>query len=150
MHFKNSLQQPFSFKIQVSLVIQIKKGRDIIYIGMSAIDVKIYTVYVTKMGIFSFEKLQLLLKKKAATLYNQENDKYSHQSNILHLLLQKQELGQPRLNAILIFFLAFVLFLFLFFYFQSQAAFVNCLYVARFTIVHSKTQIKFPLLLLLF
>ena len=28
---------------------------------------------------------------------------------------------------------------------QSQAAFVNCLYVARFTIVHSKTQIKFPL-----
>ena len=52
-------------------------------------------------------------------------------------------------------FLAFVLFcfcfcfLFLFFFFvfliiQSQAAFVNCLYVARFTIVHSKTQIKFP------
>ena len=33
---------------------------------------------------------------------------------------------------------------------RSQAAFVNCLYVARFTIiiVHSKTQIKFPLLLL--
>ena len=42
----------------------------------------------------------------------------------------------------------FVLFLFLFFFLiiQSQAAFVNCLYVARFTIiVHSKTQIKFPL-----
>ena len=36
---------------------------------------------------------------------------------------------------------------------QSQAVFVNCLYVARFTIcVHSKTQIKFPFnyLLLLF
>ena len=33
------------------------------------------------------------------------------------------------------------------FFFKSQAAFVNCLYVARFTIVHSKTQIKFPLLL---
>ena len=60
------------------------------------------------------------------------------------------------------FFLAFVLFLFLFLFLffvfcflfsfliiQSQAAFVNCLYVARFTIVHSKTQIKFPLLLLL-
>ena len=31
---------------------------------------------------------------------------------------------------------------------QSQAAFVNCLYVATFTIVHSTTQIKFPLLLL--
>ena len=27
---------------------------------------------------------------------------------------------------------------------QSQAAFVSCLYVARFTIVHSKTHIKFP------
>ena len=64
MHFKNSLQEPFSFKIQVSLVIEIKKGRDIIYTGMSAIDVKMYTVYVTKMGIFSFEKLQLLFKKK--------------------------------------------------------------------------------------
>ena len=45
-------------------------------------------------------------------------------------------------------------FSFLFFFFvliiRSQAAFVNCLYVARFTIiiVHSKTKIKFPLLLL--
>ena len=38
----------------------------------------------------------------------------------------------------------FVLFLFFFLIIQSQAAFVNCLYVARFTIVHSKTQIKFP------
>ena len=56
------------------------------------------------------------------------------------------------------FFLDFVLFCFcclfvcLFVFFliiQSQAAFVNCLYVARFTIVHSKTQIKLPLLLLL-
>ena len=37
---------------------------------------------------------------------------------------------------------------FFFLIIQSQAAFVNCLYVARFTIVHSKTQIKFPLLLL--
>ena len=43
----------------------------------------------------------------------------------------------------------FVLFLFLFFFLiiQSQAAFLNCLYVARFTIVHSKTQIKFSSLL---
>ena len=55
------------------------------------------------------------------------------------------------------FLFVFVLFLFLFFLFvsfffliiQSQAAFVNCLYVARFTIVHSKTQIKFALLLFL-
>ena len=44
------------------------------------------------------------------------------------------------------FFLAFVLFCFCFcfcFFFliiQSQAAFVNCLYVARFTIEHSKTN----------
>ena len=38
---------------------------------------------------------------------------------------------------------------FFFLIIQSQAAFVNCLYVARFTIVHSKTQIKFALLLFL-
>ena len=42
----------------------------------------------------------------------------------------------------------FFFFFFFFLIIQSQAAFVNCLYVARFTIVHSKTQIKFPLLLL--
>ena len=48
-------------------------------------------------------------------------------------------------------FFVFCFFVFCFFFFliiQSQAAFVNCLYVARFTIVHQKTQIKFPLLLL--
>ena len=45
-------------------------------------------------------------------------------------------------------FVNFFYFLF-FLIIQSQAAFVKCLYVARFTIVHSKTQIKFPLLLLL-
>ena len=44
-------------------------------------------------------------------------------------------------------FFSFLLLLF-FWIIQSQAAFVNCLYVARFTIIHSKTQIKFPLLLL--
>ena len=48
------------------------------------------------------------------------------------------------------FFLSFFLFFFFFGIIQSQEAFVNCLYIARFTIVHSKTQIKFPLLLLLF
>ena len=47
-------------------------------------------------------------------------------------------------------FFVFVLFFVLFLIIQSQAAFVNCLYIARFTIVHSKRQIKFPLLLLLF
>ena len=41
-------------------------------------------------------------------------------------------------------------FFFFFWIIQSQAAFVNCLYVARFTIVHSKTQMKFPLLLFVF
>ena len=54
------------------------------------------------------------------------------------------------------FFFAFVLFCFVLFLFcfvfflliiQSQAASVNYLYVARFTIVHSKKQIKLPLLL---
>ena len=52
-----------------------------------------------------------------------------------------------------LFLFCFCCFCFCFFFFleiiQSQAAFVNCQYVARFTIVHSKTQIKFPLLLLL-
>ena len=65
----------------------------------------------------------------------------------------------PDLMQFWIFFcLAFVLFCFCFCFLfcfdffliiQSQAAFVNCLYEARFTIVHPKTQIKFPLLLLL-
>ena len=46
-----------------------------------------------------------------------------------------------------------IFFSFLFFFFsiiRSQAAFVNCLYVARSTIiiVHLKTQIRFPLFLL--
>ena len=56
------------------------------------------------------------------------------------------------LSAILISFLFFFFcfcFVLFFWIIQSQAAFVNCLYVARFTIVHSKTKIKFPLLLLL-
>ena len=48
---------------------------------------------------------------------------------------------------VFVFVFCFVLFFFLII--QSQAAFVNCLYEARFTIVHPKTKIKFPLLLLL-
>ena len=44
-------------------------------------------------------------------------------------------------------FVLFLFFVFSFLIIQSQAAFVNCLYVARFTIVHSKPQKKFPLLL---
>ena len=48
------------------------------------------------------------------------------------------------------FFLFLILFCFVLFLWiiQSQAAFVNRLYVPRFIIVHSKTQKKFPLLLL--
>ena len=48
-------------------------------------------------------------------------------------------------------YFCFVLFLFLFFFLiiQFQAAFLNYLYIARFTIVHSKTQIKFPLLFII-
>ena len=38
------------------------------------------------------------------------------------------------------FWFLFFSLLFFFWIIQSQAAFVNCLYVARFTIVHSKTQ----------
>ena len=51
------------------------------------------------------------------------------------------------LISFLFIFLSFFLFCF-FWIIQSQAAFVNCLYVAKFTIVHSETLIKFPLLLL--
>ena len=54
----------------------------------------------------------------------------------------------PDLNAILIWF-DFLLLFFLSWTIQSKAVVVNCLYVTRFTIVHSKTHIKFPLLLLL-
>ena len=46
-------------------------------------------------------------------------------------------------------FCFFFLVCFFFLIIQSQVAFVNCLYVARFTIVPSKTQKKIPLLLLL-
>ena len=71
--------------------------------------------------------------------------------------LDSPDLMQFQFLLLLLFLFCFV-FVFVFFFFliiQSQAAFVNCLYVARFTIVHSKTQIKFimvllPLLLLLF
>ena len=54
----------------------------------------------------------------------------------------------PDFSFLFSFFLSF--FFSFFGIIQSQAAFVNCLYIARFTIVHSKTQIKFPLLLSLF
>ena len=48
----------------------------------------------------------------------------------------------------LFFFWLLYCFVFVFFFLiiQSQAVFVNCLYVARFTIVHSKTLKKFLLL----
>ena len=46
-----------------------------------------------------------------------------------------------------VFVFVFVLFCFFLLIIQSQVAFVKYLYVARFTIVHSKKQIKLPLLL---
>ena len=49
--------------------------------------------------------------------------------------------------CVVLFCVVFVLFCFFLLIIQSQAAFVNYLYVARFTIVHSKKQIKLPLLL---
>ena len=58
-------------------------------------------------------------------------------------------IAQTYCNVDIFSFLSFFLFLFCFVLFfliiQSQAVFVNYQYVARFTIVHSKTQIKFPL-----
>ena len=56
--------------------------------------------------------------------------------------------NKPLLLLLLLLLLLFCFVLF-FLIIQSQAAFVNCLYVARLTIVHSKTQIKFALLLLI-
>ena len=107
--------------------------------------------------------------QEAATLYNQENDKYS-----IRVACEQQErsydrkyvcCSQATIRAtyyifccrnrnwdspdLMQFWFLFFSLLFFFWIIQSQAAFVNCLYVARFTIVHSKTQIKFPLFLLL-
>ena len=48
--------------------------------------------------------------------------------------------------SFLFFFLLLFCFVLFFLIIQSQAAFVNCLHVVRFTIVHSKTQIFFELL----
>ena len=57
----------------------------------------------------------------------------------------------PDLMQFWFLFFSFFLSFFFFLIIQSQAAFVNCLYIVRFTkFVHSETQIKFPLLLLLF
>ena len=52
----------------------------------------------------------------------------------------------PDLMQFWFLFFSFFLSFFFFLIIQSQAAFVNCLYIARFSkFVHSKTQIKFPL-----
>ena len=74
------------------------------------------------------------------------------------LCCRNRNWGSPDLMQFWIFFwllfcfVSVFVFVFVFFFLiiQSQAAFLNCLHVARFTIVHSKTQIKFPLLLLYF
>ena len=96
---------------------------------------------MSSLGVFSDECSSFLdmmhdigIDKKTATLYNHENDKYSH-------CCRNRNWDSPDVMQFWFFFYFLIL--------QSQAAFVNCLYVARFTIVNSKTKIKFPLLLLL-
>ena len=98
-------------------------------------------------------------RQKAATLYNQENDKYiAIRATYYIFCCRNRNWGSPDLMQFWIFFwllfcfVSVFVFVFVFFFLiiQSQAAFLNCLHVARFTIVHSKTQIKFPLLLLYF
>ena len=58
-------------------------------------------------------------------------------------------MGKPRLNVIFISFL-FCLFFFFFLFLNDPISSNICKlhYVARFTILHSKTQIKFPLFII--
>ena len=90
--------------------------------------------------------------QKAATLYNQENDHIAIRATYYIFCCRNRNWDSPDLlecwYLFFPFFLSFFLFCFVLFFFwiiQSQAVFVNYQYVARFTIVHSKTQIKFPL-----
>ena len=91
--------------------------------------------------------------QKAATLYNQENDHIAIRATYYIFCCRNRNWDSPDLlqcqqcwYLFFPFFLSFfVLFCFFFWKIQSQAVFVNYQYVARFTIVHSKTQIKFPL-----
>ena len=90
--------------------------------------------------------------QKAATLYNQENDHIAIRATYYIFCCRNRNWDNPDLlqcwYLFFPFFLSFSLFfcfVFFFWIIQSQAVFVNYQYVARFTIVHSKTQIKFPL-----
>ena len=89
--------------------------------------------------------------QKAATLYNQENDHIAIRATYYIFCCRNRNWDSPDLlqcwYLFFPFFLSFFLFFCCFFFWiiQSQAVFVNYQYVARFTIVHSKTQIKFPL-----
>ena len=89
--------------------------------------------------------------QKAATLYNQENDHIAIRATYYIFCCRNRNWDSPDLLQCWYLFFPFFLSFFLFFCFfvfwiiQSQAVFVNYQYVARFTIVHSKTQIKFPL-----
>ena len=117
-------------------------------------------------------------RQKAATLYNQENDKIAIRATLYYIFCcRNRNWDSPGFKCnfeffyyyyyyylFIYFFYFWLLFCFVFvfvfvfvclfflvcFFFLiilSQAALVNCLYITRFTIVHSKTQIKFPLLL---
>ena len=85
--------------------------------------------------------------QKAATLYNQENDHIAIRATYYIFCRRNRNWDSPDLLQCWFLFFSFLsFFLVLFFCFfwiiQSQAAFVNYQYVARFTIVHSKTQIR--------
>ena len=88
--------------------------------------------------------------QKAATSYNQENDITIRATYYIFCCRNRNWDSRDLMQFLFFsFFFCFCFVLFFFLIIQSQAAFVNCLYIARFTIVHSKTQVKFPLLLLL-
>ena len=93
---------------------------------------------MSSLGVFSDE---------CSTLLDMMNDIGIDKKQQLYII----NWDGPDLTQFWFLFFSFHFFSFFFLSFfliiQSQAEFVNCLYVARFPIVHSKTQIKFPLLL---
>ena len=109
--------------------------------------VKFVNLSMSSLGIFSIRWMLHVLRhdelnwhwQKAATLYNQDDDKHIFIiATYCIFCCRNRNWDSPDLISFLFFWII-----------QCKAAFVNCLYVAKFTIVHSKTQIKVPLLLLL-
>ena len=107
---------------------------------------------MSSLGVFADECSTFLDLDKNQQLYNQENDHIAIRATYYIFCCRNRNWDSPDLlecwYLFFPFFLSFFLFCFVLFFFwiiQSQAVFVNYQYVARFTIVHSKTQIKFPL-----